>query len=349
MGFRSVTVRDGGSSFRELVVHGVRVAALPADMRLGLAALRSAPRPTRKQRWALRMTRLLVQARLWPFITRTLSEQDSQTLRAVTTAVREWRPESPPSPAALMWPVQVGRARAYVHLLDMVSGQRWFAKVGIDSENSDQLKAEAASTTWVNELLGESRVTVPVARHTSDAVDAFVAVYDAIPPGARSIAAGHDYPDELIASLRSRQQHLPVAAVLENGFLSAWRNEGATLHPRFDRELWRELSTASTVPMGPIHGDLSRSNVFRAQGSLVVVDWECAAMDGPILLDEMSFRLAVARRRRYGRQRRVRRLLNEMVTNYSKLDVMLALVYRRHVGHAIEVDRTIKDWLPAYG
>jgi len=193
--------------------------------------------------------------------------------------------------AAVVWPAQPDRGRAYVHLLDERGRAVGFAKLSLDEANDGPIRNEARALETLT-AMGPRTFRVPRVISVQEIGDRAAVVVEPLPDHARpSNPARAKYPGECVAEYAGDGGAVPREALRD---LTWWRR----LESRGD-----ELAVIARkyCEQGPqamrvrrVHGDLGPGNLLCDNGERWIVDWEGFDERGPRLTDPVNWTLARA-------------------------------------------------------
>ncbi len=320
-------------SYRVFSVRGRPLLATPsAPRRLRLAAMdRLRPASRRRQAYH-RAVRLAMRLGLDGLLSRDVE----QPVGGLAGHLRELGLllDEPDLTAAVGWPAELHRGRVYLHLFDRASRPVGFVKLSLDADNDERLKREASLLAELSQHRFQ-RMRVPAVLDCGRIDGRVVVVTEPLPDDARPLPERLDaYPAECVEAFAGAPLPAPVGA----SGLSWWnryREAAGAAGAGFDRELGERVAAAG-LSVRRAHGDFGPSNIFQADHTLWVLDWEESAPDAPTMTDEITFDLGINARRiaadPVGSLRDFARRRLTGASDALRTEIMLALAFRAAVG-----------------
>lgn len=196
----------------------------------------------------------------------------------------------------ILWPPHDDRGRIYVHFVSPRGEPRAFAKFSLDDTNNRELAAESG-------MLASFQANCPRTFHVPDLLEngefeskRFMIV-GAIPDSAKTAPSRFEwFPRDVIDELRSM---VPMRICAGSSVEALpWWNRFRGLGESY----WPFAAYLSSLPerlfrLTRVHGDFGPANIMTDGKKLWIVDWEQSTDLGPWLADEISFYLALNRKR----------------------------------------------------
>lgn len=244
------------------------------------------------------------------------------------------------------WPPGVDRGRVYVHLLDAAGRPLAFCKlVTWASEDAALQTEERMLASFEATPTHTARIPAVLDSGFLSTGRRYLTV-EPLPARARPVPMSlANYPAQAVAEIAADRVWVERTSVLES--LEWWSEAlaAASLGPRFVNRLVSGLDRHG-VRLCRVHGDFESKNLLREGSRLWVVDWECASLSGPRLVDPVRYFLSVHRR---GLRRDPDRVLDDLLSwqaaqdPVNRIDVALALAYLAGA-QCMDADRVIGRW-----
>lgn len=239
----------------------------------------------------------------------------------------------PDAVAVVSYPVQPYRKRFYVNLLRPCGTPLGFAKVALDANEVAHLDREARNIEAVAVLpLKQFRPAEILAVGAFEA--ARYIVLEALPFSARNpLPIWSGAAKACAVELRTLTQKES-----KRSELSWWPKFAgkATRWAALAAELDAKIASRETT-VAWAHGDFTRANIFVDGGKILVIDWEHACADAPLLTDEVQYFLGLRTRRLSTTPRRVVAALTRHVTarrdGHRRRDLAHAIAFLASTGN----------------
>jgi len=161
-----------------------------------------------------------------------------------------------------------------------------FVKMSFSVEGCEELKQEAQVLSTLSSGNGFSAPDLLWVKE--EGITAFALAQSPAPPGSKMIKKdAAPWPSDLLLALKTSQPAPQTKAPSECSWWAAFQTETSGNEYAWLMEM---LHSTEKNPVCFTHGDLGSENIFMTPtGEYFVIDWECAADDGPAFADTFAY------------------------------------------------------------
>lgn len=256
----------------------------------------------------------------------------------------------PEAVAAVIWPIEAGRRRLYVHLFDTAINPVGFAKISLNEEHDRRLEHEASVLRTLDGMhLKCARVPRLLTMNTWQGHRYLI--MEPVPRDAAPLPVSLDsFPRAASEEIAGPARFVPGDRLAGLSWWSRYERRLDAACAPFDREL-RSLA-AGGVHVRRAHGDFGLNNIVIVGGLPWIFDWEECHDDAPARTDEVVFWLTTNIRSILARPRTMLRKFADRylrgATLEERRDVMLVLAFRLSRGMPT-AGKLVRLWSHATG